>query len=54
MKTQNVFYIKYVLPSMQKTLKNIIKFKKQYITSSSLKFNIQLKPGEILDKYNIF
>ena len=43
----NGFFLFLVIKSMQKTLKTSVKSKKQYITLSSLKVNIQLKPGEI-------
>ena len=43
----NGLFLFLVIKSMQKTLKTSVKSKKQYITLSSLKFNIQLKPGEI-------
>ena len=45
--TLNGFFLFLVIKSMQKTLKTSVKSKKQYITLSSLKVNIQLKPGEI-------
>ena len=43
----NGLFLFLVIKSMQKTLKTSVKSKKQYITLSSLKVNIQLKPGEI-------